>query len=57
MVLGKLSVPEGVLLIWKVVEQGSVALAVAVGGICSDIFSHVSFIFSSLLSGRRHDLD
>ena len=60
MVLGKLPVP-GVLLIWMIVGQGPIALAVGAGGGCLDIFSlvyHFSFLSLSLsLSGRRPDID
>ena len=44
--LGKLSL-LGVLLIWIIVGQGPIALAVGVGGGCLDIFSLV-YIFSLL---------
>ena len=57
MALGKLSMP-GVLLIWIIVWQGSIALAVCAGGVCLDIFfSRLSFLFSFSLSGRRPDID
>ena len=41
---------QGVLLIWIIVGQGPVALAVSAGGGCLDIF--LSSIFSFSLSGR-----
>ena len=38
---------RGVLLVWMVVGQGPIALAVGAGGVCLDIFfSHLSFLFS-----------
>ena len=41
----------GILLVWVIVEQGLLALAVGTGGGCLDIFfSHLSFLFSSSLS-------
>ena len=41
----------GVLLIWIIVEQGPIVLAVGAGGGCLDIFfSHLSFLFSFSLS-------
>ena len=49
---------RGVLLIWIIVGQGPIALAVGAGGGCLDIFS--LFIFSLFflpLSGRRPDID
>ena len=46
--LGKLSVP-GVLLIWMIVGQGPIALAVGAGGGCLDIFSLI-YLFSFSLS-------
>ena len=45
-VLGKLSV-RGVLLIWIIVGQGPIALAVGAEGGCMDIFSLV-YLFSFL---------
>ena len=39
-----------VLLIWIIVGQGPVALAVGAGGGCLDIFSHLSFLSSFSLS-------
>ena len=48
--LSKLPVP-GVLLIWNIVGQGPIAIAVGVGGGCLDIFfSHLSLLFSFSLS-------
>ena len=48
--LGKLSV-LGVLLVWMIVRQGPIALAVDSGGGCVDIFfSHLSFVFPFSLS-------
>ena len=42
---------RGVLLIWIIVEQGPIALAVGAGGGCLDIFfSRLSFLFSFSLS-------
>ena len=41
---------RGVLLIWIIVGQGPIALAVGVGGGCLDIFSHLSLLFSFSLS-------
>ena len=49
---------RGVLLIWMIVGQGPIALAV--GGGCLDIFSliyHFSFLFFLPRSGRRPDID
>ena len=53
MVLGKLPVP-GALLIWSIVRQGPIALAVGAGGGCLDILSlvyHFSFLSPSLGDG------
>ena len=50
----------GVLLIWIIVGQGPIALAVGAGGGCLDIFSliyHFSFLFFLPLFGRRPDID
>ena len=47
---------RGVLLIWLIVGQGLIALAVGAGGGCLDIFSLVYF-FSFSLSGRWPDID
>ena len=49
---------QGVLLIWIIEGQGPVALAVGVGGGCSDIFlsSVLSLPFLPLF-GRRLDID
>ena len=57
-VLGKLSVP-GVLLIWIIVGQGPIALAIGAGGGCLDIFSliyHFSFLSPSLWETARYRL-
>ena len=50
---------RGVLLICIIVGQGPTALAVGAGGGCLDIFflSHLLFLFSFSLSGRRPDID
>ena len=51
---------RGVLLIWMIVGQGPIALAVGAGGGSLDIFSHIyhfSFVFFLPLSGRRPDID
>ena len=43
---------RSVQLIWIIVEQGSIALAVGAGGVCLDIFfSRLSFSFLSLSLG------
>ena len=60
-VLGKLPVRGGggVLLIWIIVEQGPIALAVGAGGGCLDIFSliyHFSFLSFSLWETARYRL-
>ena len=49
---------RGVLLIWIIVGQGPIALAVGAGGGCFDIFSLsvLSLLFLPL-SGRRPDID
>ena len=49
---------RGILLIWVIVGQGPVALAVGAGGGCLDIFSLV-YHFSVFLplSGKRPDID
>ena len=42
---------RGVLLLWIIVEQGPIALAVgAGGGLFGHFFSHLSFLFSFSLS-------
>ena len=42
---------RGVLLVWMIVGQGLIALAVGAGGGCLDIFfSHLFFLFSFSLS-------
>ena len=49
---------RGVLLIWIIVGQGPIALAVGAGGGCLDFFSPVYlFSFSFSLSERRPDID
>ena len=49
---------RGVLLIWMIVGQGPIALAVGAGGGCLDIFlSSTTFLFFLPLSGRRPDID
>ena len=40
----------GVLLIWIIVGQGPIVLAVGAGGLFGHFFSHLSFLFSSSLS-------
>ena len=48
---------RSVLLIWIIVGQGSIALAVGAGGGCLDIFSLV-YLFSFLSHfGKRPDID
>ena len=49
----------GVLLIWEIVGQVSIALAVCAEGGCLDIclFSHLSLILYFFLSERRPDID
>ena len=49
----------GVLLIWIIVEQGPIVLAVVAGGSCLDIFSliyHFSFLSPSLWETARYRL-
>ena len=42
----------------EIVGQGPIVLAVGAGRGCLDIFfSHLSFLFSFSLSGRRPDID
>ena len=49
---------RGVLLVWMIVGQGPIALAISAGGGCLDIFSsQLSFLFFLLLFGRRPDID
>ena len=48
---------RGVLLIWIIIGQGPIALAVGAGGGGLDIFYRVSFLLSFSLSGRRPDID
>ena len=50
---------RGVLLLWIVVGQGPIALAVGAGGGCLDIFSliyHFSFLSPSLMETARYRL-
>ena len=48
---------RGVLLLWIIVGQGPIALAIGAGGGCLDIFfSHLSPLFFPL-PGRRPDID
>ena len=49
---------RGVLLVWMIVGQGPIALAVGAGGGCLDIFPLI-YLFSFLLPlfGRRPDID
>ena len=48
----------GVLLIWIIVGQGPIVLAVDAGGGCLDIFlSSIISLLSLPLSGRRPDID
>ena len=51
MVLGKLS-KRGVLLIWIIVWQGPIALAIGAGGLFGHFDSPLSFLFSFSLSLR-----
>ena len=49
---------RGVLLIWIIVGQGPIALAVgAGGGVCTFFLSSVTSLFFLPLSGRRPDID
>ena len=49
---------RSVLLIWIIVGQGSIPLAVGAGGVCLHIFfSRLSFLFCFSLFGRRPDID
>ena len=49
---------RGVLLIWMIVGQGPIALAVGAAGGCLDIFfSSIISLFFLPLSGRRPDID
>ena len=49
---------RGVLLIWIIVGQGPIALAVGAGWGCLDIFlSSIASLFFLPLSGRRPDID
>ena len=48
---------QGVLLVWMIVGQGPIALAVGAGGGCLDIFSlHLSFLSPSLWETARYRL-
>ena len=50
---------RGVLLVWIIVGQGPIVLAVGVGGVCLDIFSliyHFSFLSPSLWKTARYRL-
>ena len=50
---------RGVLLIWTIVGQGPIALAIGAGGGCLDIFSlnyHFSFLSPSLWETARYRL-
>ena len=49
---------RGVLLVWIIVGQGPIALAVGVGRGCLDIFlSSITSLFSLPLSGRQPEID
>ena len=48
---------RGVLLIWIIVGQGPIALAVGAGGVVWIFFLSSIFSFSFSLSGRRPDID
>ena len=49
---------RGVLLVWIIVGQGPIALAVGAGGGCLDIFAlSILFLLFLPLSGRRPDID
>ena len=54
MVLGKLSLPGRLILIWIIIGQGPPALAVVgAGGCCLDIFlSRLSFLSFSISQGN-----
>ena len=57
MVLSKLPVP-GRPIIWMIVGQGPIALAVgAGGGLFGHFYSPLSFLLFLPLSGRRSDID
>ena len=56
MALGKLPMPEGPI-VWMIVGQGPIALAVdAGGGLFGHFYSILSLVFLPL-SGRRPDID
>ena len=49
---------RGVLLVWMIVGQGSIALGVGAGGGCLDFFpSSIFSLFFLPLFGRRPDID
>ena len=49
---------QGVLLVWMIVGQGLIALAVGAGGGCLNIFLSSTFsLFILTLFGRRPDID
>ena len=49
---------RGVLLVWMIVGQGLIALAVGAGGGCLDFFlSSIFSLFFLLLFGKRPDID
>ena len=48
---------RGVLLIWIIVGQGTIALAVGAGGVVLTFFLSFIFSFSFSFSGRRPDID
>ena len=52
--LGKLQCQD-VLLVWTIVGQGPIVLAVGADGGCLDIFSLI-FLFCPPLSGRQPDI-
>ena len=57
--LGKLSVPGRPTLVWMIVGQGPIALAVGAGGSCLDIYSLIylfSFLSPSLWETARYRL-
>ena len=49
---------RGVLLLWIIVGQGPIVLAVGAGAGCLDIFlSSITSLFFLPLFARRHDID
>ena len=44
-------------IIWIIVGQGPIGLAVGVGGVVWTFFSHLFLLFSFSLSGRWSDID